>query len=583
MRYRLNVFLLAGLGLAACDETGTPTEDECPGALTEAAQTCTAPECSATEGLKTFGTSELDSAVAQSWVVPVWAASEVAAAGEMTTIGYKTETAGALSPRVTPALRASAIARAKRFYGEAQFQSLYTSTLAARVRAEAAIRAEQKNEPVDFNALSGTGIRPRFVLPENVHKQGATCSGACTDGTSLCVIPTGAQEGTCETALTIRFKNGAQVADVAATVKKVGMFGAIVTDDALNVPQAQIDDLLTRFDTHIAPLDHQFFGQPKNASGKDRDGNGVVIIFLTPKVAERGDANLVGYFASDDLGDPVADPSSNGADILYMREPGGNITLDQLSGTIGHEYQHLINYYAKVIVNQSDREEVWLDEGLAAFAEDMLGYGSDAFENIAGYLGAIDQTSLTGEGNCPGTTDADSICRRGMAHLLVRYFFEQKGGATFGDAGQATDGGGIAAVKKLVQSSDTGTFSFSSASTGRSFDKWLGDLISTVAIDGAGYAGVSCNPMYKLDPPEVSTFTNYQRGIDLRTSFKTSKGTTVNLTGPITADLTTEEVPLYANAGEIRTINVSSGKMKISVAGAVDYQVGYHAVPATKQ
>jgi hypothetical protein len=577
----LGLILIAPL--FGCPAEEPPEEEECPGALKEAAQTCTAADCSATTGLKTFGESELDSATAKEWIVPVFATSEVAAANEMTTVRYVVETAGALTARRTQGL-SRAVDRARAFLGDAVFESVYSPERAARIRAEAQLRESQRPFASDPSTWAGTAIRPRFELPKNVRRQSAACSAsapACGDA-ALCVIPEGTTEGTCESALTIKFFDGNNVQDVAATVKKVGTRGAIVTDDAVNVAQDQIDELLTRFDTHIAPLDHQFFGEPKDQQGKDRDGNGVVIIFLTPKVAERGVANLVGYFQSDDLATTAENPNSNAADILYMREPGASITLDQISGTLGHEYQHLINYYAKKIVRGSEQEEVWLDEGLASFAEDMLGYGSDAFENIAAFLGAVDQTSLTGNGNCPDGNAADSACRRGMAHLLVRYYFEQKGGADFGGAGVATDKGGIAAVKALVQTDNTGTLVFARETTGRTFHQWGTDLMTTIAVDGAGFKEVSCNPMYKLDPPADSEYTMYQVGIDVRTPFKKANGQTVTLNGPITADMMSEEVPLVANGGEIRTVSVASGKMKIGIGGASDYEVGYHAMPAEK-
>jgi hypothetical protein len=574
-RTQYGPLLLLLASTLACDDvadtggdagTNPPTEEECPGPLKEAAQTCSDPACSETAGIKIFGQSELASTVATEWVIPVFAANELAASGELTTLRYLVETAGGLTPR-REAARANVSLRARALYGDETFASVFSTERAARIRADVARRAAAANTRFDASS-KGTGIRPAIVLPDNVHKQDATCSAASPvcDATSLCIIPPASTDGTCESALMVKFKG----ADVAATVKKVGEIGVVVAADSVTVSDADVTEILNRFDTHIAPLDHQFFGMPS-----DRDQNGKVIIFL----ADITDAGVVGYFASDDLMAPG--PNSNGAEILYMRAPGASITLDQISGTIAHEYQHLINFVAKAAAG-SGSEDLWLDEGLAAFAEDVSGYGADAFENIAAYLMAVDQTSLTGDGGCPDGNSSDSSCRRGMAHLLVRYYFEQKGAATFAGAGAATDKGGIAAVRALVAGDTTGTFSFTQAATGRSFDKWLGDLITTVAADGAGYAEISCNPMYKLDPPLTSSFTNYQIGIDLRSSFRAGNGQTRNLMGPIMADLVMEDPPLYANAGEVRKISVATGTVKIGVGGSVDYVIGYHALPANQ-
>ncbi|CAN0577283.1 unnamed protein product, partial [Laminaria digitata] len=212
-----------------------------------------------------------------------------------------------------------------------------------------------------------------------------------------------------------------------------------------------------------------------------------------------------------------------------MQPPGAGITLDNLSGTLAHEYQHLINYYAKVINRQSSAEERWLDEGLATFAEDVQGYGADSFKNIAAYLASVGETSLTGFGLIAGNeNEADSNARRGMAHLLIRYMYEQSGGATLTGAAELSDGGGVAKVRALVQSADTGVDLFSD----RGLDTWLQDLLTVVAVDGAGYPGVSCNPKYSLVDPATDDYTGYTRGIDLRTSMVDFEGATIPLNGP---------------------------------------------------
>jgi hypothetical protein len=385
---------------------------------------------------------------------------------------------------------------------------------------------------------------------------------------------------TCESALAIKLRAGGQNADIAATVRKVGTYAAIVTDDEDTVSDADVAEILERFDTHIAPIDHLLFGEPKNAQGEDFDGNGVVLVLLTTKVGNIS-SELVGFFYAPDMEDPATNPNSNGADLLYMRPPGGAISVDAVSGTLAHEYQHVINYLAKNS-RGSSAEEVWLDEGLSGFAEDISGYGGDAFTNVSRYLDSVSETSLTGFGlTNTNEEDADSSERRGMAHLFVRRIFEASGGAELGSgAGQLQDDGGVAQVKKLVQTPSTGVDVISRTNTGKSLHEWLGVLMTTVALDGTSYTGVSCNDAFQLAAPETSPVTGLQVGIDLRGSFKSFAGTTVNLMGPATATFEMESVPVPSNGGEIRTVQAGTGTVEVGAGvTAEDYELGLRAVP----
>jgi hypothetical protein len=574
----------------------------CPGALPVAAETCTAPDCTTPANMmKTFGQAAVDSTKAKDWMVVAWATSEAARDNENTTVTYTKATAGALSPAPEGSSetlyerRAALDARLRRELSPDDYDAYFGPARVERIAAESRVRAMQHIVQGPFPDVHGTAVKglSSTLIPHGVRESGPACSDASPTScgaTALCVIPEGTGPnrtgaGTCESAMMFNFRppNNRPVEMITATVKKVGQYGAIVADDmiASTLQDSDVTELVKRFDEHIAPLDHMFFGDSKDKQGHDRDGNGVVIILLTPRVVEFGE-NFVGFFASDDLLPTSMMPNSNAADMLYMLGPGPTVTVNALSGTIGHEYQHMINYYAKKVNGGSQREDVWLDEGIATFAEDMLGYGSDAFPNIAAYIMSIDQISLTGYGLTGDASTADSPGRRGMAHLLVRYLFEQKGGATWGSGpADVTDKGGVAAVKGLVQSSDTGTLNFAQANTGRAFSAWVADLLTTAAVTGAAFPGVSCNPMYSLNPPETDAYTNYQRGIDLRGSFVDSRGTMRKLTGPNTTplDMPMISVPVPANGGEMRTLSVPSGMINVSLQGAADYQDGFRVVP----
>lgn len=571
------------LGLIAACTGVTTTEppipsDSCPSELPVAEVSCTESSCAATTGTKAFAIADVRSADATQWLVITHLASDLFT-NDSVDLTYEKVIPGALSAR----RNARRIAVRDRL-GAQDYETLFGAKRQAKLQAEQLVRRTSVHTALP-QSFKGTGIvATRLERDDEVLEDGEACTAdASTCGeSSLCVISTGATDGTCESALSIKWRDQSapgQFEMVAATVRKVGQFGAIVTDDADTVSDADVTALLDRFDARIAPLNHAYFGEAKDAQGKDRDGNGVVILFLTARVASI-DASFAGFFQATDLQDPVQTPSSNGADILYMQPPSAAITLDNLSGTIAHEYQHLINYYAKVILQQSSAEELWLDEGIASFAEDVQGYGADSFKNISAYLTDVGITSVTGAGL---HTDVDSIQRRGMVHLLIRYYYEQKGGATLTGAADLTDGGGAAAIKALVQSADTGVDLFAD----RGMSAWVQDLLTVTAIDGANYPGVSCNKTYTLVDPVADDYTGYTRGIDLRTSMVDFEGSTIPLNGPASVTFESESVPVVTNGGEIRTLSVSGDSVQIRLsgdaAGLSDYAAGLRIVPTNRK
>ncbi|NJK90119.1 MAG: hypothetical protein HC923_12525 [Myxococcales bacterium] len=350
---------------------------------------------------------------------------------------------------------------------------------------------------------------------------------------------------------------------------------AILVDVDDSVSDDAVSALADRFARHIAPLDHAFFGRPEDAGGRDFDRNGVVLVVLTSRVSSLS-PQLVGFFDRSDLvdpSDPGAPPWSNGADILFMTPPSATTTLDQVSGTIAHEYQHLINFVTKSIRLGSDPETLWLDEGLSSFAEDMAGYGQDAFENIELFLDAVPVTPLV------STVDSPEL--RGACHLLVRYLFEQSGGAAFEDPGGLDDRGGVAAVRRLVQSADVGQQLFTAAATGRSFSAWVSDLWVTMALDGTSFADVSCNPRFQLRDPAISSFTGFQRGIDLQSAIP---GTNIRLSGPATDPYAAAvDLPFSGNGGEVRRFRalapVTTLTFGTDAQNAGDYDLFFRVIP----
>lgn len=571
---RTAVVLLFGAAFVACDGlevsggNGNGNGD-CPAVLPEAEVVCNTAGCSAMSGTRDLGTATVRRSDAESWFVVASVASDFVL-NENVSVDFGFGVPGALVP--TSKDGSDRRPEAKRWSPE---RLRRIESLRRRQRAEAWVRSGQRRTGWDpTHRFAGTALVPASFGPEQQARECAKSAPDCGAG-SICVLAPGSEMGTCESRVIVRLgeffgdpASGGTVSgfrEVEAAVREVGDEVAVLVDVEDAVSDQDVIEIVDRFDRHIAPTIHSVFGRPVLEDGGDFDGNGVVLLLLSSQVGQISDfgEDLVGFFFSDDLLD-VTDPGtpdwSNGADILYMQPAGPSISLDALSGTIGHEYQHLVNHTFKVLRNRSQPEAVWLDEGLSTFAEELLGYGVDAYDNIALYLEAVSSTSLTGAGFVPGAS-ADTSERRGMAALFVRYFFEQSGAATVTGPGQVVDGGGAQAVRSLVASADTGVDLFTEAATGRPFETWLEDLLLTVALDGTDVPDVSCNPRHQFASTEIDPFTGGQRGVDLRGS-ATGLGT---LEGPAFEPFgAVQDLPVPVNGGDFRLLNLSPAEATVS-------------------
>ncbi|MGH7718071.1 MAG: Ig-like domain-containing protein [Gemmatimonadaceae bacterium] len=171
---------------------------------------------------------------------------------------------------------------------------------------------------------------------------------------------------------------------------------AIVVHDESNpsggFSDAEYQEVGSTFDQLVYSLNVANFGQET-----DIDDNQRVIIFYTRVVNEltpAGSQGIVGgFFFARDLfpvagSPPRLDPcaTSNEAEMFYILapDPTGSINTNPRTkdfvrsrtiAIIAHEFEHLINASRRIYVNNANAfEEVWLDEGLAHIAEELLFY-----------------------------------------------------------------------------------------------------------------------------------------------------------------------------------------------------------------
>ena len=174
---------------------------------------------------------------------------------------------------------------------------------------------------------------------------------------------------------------------VTARVRSVGAHVAIYVDTlapATGLDSAQIAALTQTFDTHVYVVDTVAFG-----GVSDIDSNGVVITLMTPVVnslvttAECLSGGYVaGFFFPPDL-DPLTATQYNDGEIFYtiVADPNGTLSCahtvadveSTLPGTFLHELQHVISFNQHVLIRGGSIEDIWLDEALSSFAEELGG------------------------------------------------------------------------------------------------------------------------------------------------------------------------------------------------------------------
>ena len=135
------------------------------------------------------------------------------------------------------------------------------------------------------------------------------------------------------------------------------------------------------FDDPIYPVNTENFGYPS-----DLDGNGRVIILFTPTVnrlSPPGSDDFVGgFFFGLDLMPNLE--HSNAGEVFYIIVPdptgeygnvwGADLIRRWVSPILAHEFQHMINHNERLIERGApQREALWLSEGLAHMAEDLVG------------------------------------------------------------------------------------------------------------------------------------------------------------------------------------------------------------------
>lgn len=416
-----------------------------------------------------------------------------------------------------------------------------TSAAAGDVRVRSAVSREPTGRADPF----GAAIQIRQSAVAELARRRISGSGLSvrkSEAPRLAVVPSTGDTLTMSFAVSpdLTVSCDATGDPVHAVVRAVKSHVIIAQDTAApggGFDQATIDQLASEFEDFDYPTDVEYFGQPA-----DLDGNGRIIILLTPRVnalTPRGSTVVEGgFFLPLDLVAKSAQgaglkgpngeicPASNVGEVLYMPvpDPGGVYSdpnrTDQIlrsdRNTMPHELQHLISAEQRLVIGGGDFnsvEEVWLGEGLSHIAEEVVGLremqrssGQDIkWDGILGDQHMLDLFNTfeldnfarlefymlqPDEAPALATTDPGgirSLQMRGFAWALLRWLADRVGptgeAAFFRDLarGGSDQARGVANIEQA---------------TGRSWNDILAQFSVSLALDDQAPSGA--DPAYQL-------------------------------------------------------------------------------------
>jgi len=284
------------------------------------------------------------------------------------------------------------------------------------------------------------------------------------------------------------FNADSEFDEVTAVAEYVGSRAVLYVDEKAPAGGLSATDLANfgrRFDEVIYPTVTDAFGNES-----DLDGNQRVVILFTPTVnglTPRGSTGFVGgfYYGIDLL--PDREGSNNG-EIFYslVPDPSGQFSdarpkqnvLEVTPAVLAHEFQHMVHFNERVLVLEAaSTEALWLSEGLAQMAEELVARDYENAENSfatnlfrAGntgrarrYLFDTSAASLIVAAGGRG-----SLEERGAGWLHVLYLADQRG---------------VGVLGQLTRTTMTGTDNVT-ARLSVPWDELLADWWTAVYVDG---------------------------------------------------------------------------------------------------
>ena len=285
------------------------------------------------------------------------------------------------------------------------------------------------------------------------------------------------------------FQRPGDFATVTATARYVGERAALFVDQNAPAGGYTDEDLRTfsdQIDDAIWPVVTGAFGTPSDLDSNDR-----IVVLFTPVVNALTPRGATGFIAGFFFGlDLLPDEEgSNASEVFYALVPDvsgeysdprpKNAVARLTPAVLSHEFQHMVNFNQRVLVRSAEANEaVWLSEGLAQFAEELVARSYEA-------AGDSENTELFREGvrersrrYLRDTEDVSLIISSGNGTLEER-------GAGYLYVAYLTDRFGVDLAGRLTRTTRTGVANVE-AETGTEWAGGLSDWWAAILLDGSG-------------------------------------------------------------------------------------------------
>ena len=161
---------------------------------------------------------------------------------------------------------------------------------------------------------------------------------------------------------------------IMARVKAVGTRG-IWLDDLQNGPgfnDADYQALSDQLDNFIFDVDTSYYGAPI-----DLDNNERIVVIVTEQLT-KDSPGVLGFVYPRDVLSAIECPASNEAEVYYSKAPNSGYSVVQAIADapllIAHEFAHIIQVGRRLVVNQTAFMAIFMAEGQATMAEEVVGH-----------------------------------------------------------------------------------------------------------------------------------------------------------------------------------------------------------------
>lgn len=183
---------------------------------------------------------------------------------------------------------------------------------------------------------------------------------------------------------------------------------------------ANAQALAIAFDDTVYPIVTSNFYSAPDVNGDGR----IAILCYDIKDGYNGHGYVGGYYWG---GDQYTGVYSNQMDIIYvdsyplMGSTQGNPTdISKAFSTMAHEFQHMVNYNCKQMVQGNHQMETWMNEGLSMAAEQMC-YGTQT--NRISYFNT--STAIANGRSLLEWNNADPLPNYSLSYLFSQYLRTQ--------------------------------------------------------------------------------------------------------------------------------------------------------------